>query len=41
MKVGGMLKIAGVVLMTYLLVRLYGMPWGLLWGAAVAMLFLP
>ena len=36
-----MIKIAGVALATFLLVRALGMPWGLLWGAALAMIVLP
>jgi hypothetical protein len=35
------LRVTGVVLATYLFVRAMGMPWGLLAGLTVALLFLP
>jgi hypothetical protein len=35
------IRIAGVALMTFLFVRMFGLPWGLLWGCSVAMIFLP
>ena len=35
------LRVCGVALATYLFVRVMGIPWGLLAGAALAMLFLP
>lgn len=41
MTTAGAIRIAGVVLATFLLVRAFGVPWGLLWGCSVAMIFLP
>jgi hypothetical protein len=35
------LRVIGVALATYLFVRTMGMPWGLLAGLSVALLFLP
>lgn len=35
------IKIAGVVLLAYLLIHAIGLPWGLLWGCAAAMIVLP
>ena len=35
------IKVAGVALVTFLLVHSLGMPYGLLWGAGVAMIVLP
>lgn len=40
MTVKSAIRIAGVMLATFLLVKEFGMPYGLLWGCAVAMLFL-
>jgi len=40
MTIKSAIRIAGVVLATFLLVKAMGIPWGLLWGCAVAMLFL-
>lgn len=41
MNIGGVIKLAGVGLATFLLVRAFGMPWGLLWACSLAMIVLP
>jgi hypothetical protein len=41
MNVMQVLRIIGVCLATYLFVRAMGMPWGLLAGLSLALLFLP